>query len=172
MPILMPGGEGYPEALARCDSRPRSGSADVAPLVCRDSARFSVTAADWPAVRARLAGLSRDRVSRADGTCLQGGCLVIATGEECLAFATLTAVPGAVAQSGSAPRSHRGGQGFKSPQLHMILYATPRPAESGSDLRIPGERRRPSPVGSAYARGQIRSCNWHYLIFMQQRVQQ
>ncbi len=26
--------------------------------------------------------------------------------------------PGAVAQSGSAPRSHRGGQGFKSPQLH------------------------------------------------------
>src|SRR5215469_14905969 len=26
---------------------------------------------------------------------------------------------GAVAQSGSAPRSHRGGQGFKSPQLHM-----------------------------------------------------
>src|SRR4029077_16301757 len=25
---------------------------------------------------------------------------------------------GAVAQSGSAPRSHRGGQGFKSPQLH------------------------------------------------------
>src|SRR4051812_581733 len=28
------------------------------------------------------------------------------------------AVPGAVAQTGSAPRSHRGGQGFKSPQLH------------------------------------------------------
>ncbi len=25
---------------------------------------------------------------------------------------------GAVAQSGSAPRSHRGGQGFESPQLH------------------------------------------------------
>ena len=33
-------------------------------------------------------------------------------------FATLSGVPGAVAQSGSAPRSHRGGQGFKSPQLH------------------------------------------------------
>ncbi len=33
-------------------------------------------------------------------------------------FATLTDVLGAVAQSGSAPRSHRGGQGFKSPQLH------------------------------------------------------
>jgi hypothetical protein len=27
---------------------------------------------------------------------------------------------GAVAQSGSAPRSHRGGQGFKSPQLHQF----------------------------------------------------
>src|SRR6266516_113392 len=34
-------------------------------------------------------------------------------------FATLTGVLGAVAQSGSAPRSHRGGQGFKSPQLHF-----------------------------------------------------
>jgi hypothetical protein len=33
-------------------------------------------------------------------------------------FARLTQVLGAVAQSGSAPRSHRGGQGFKSPQLH------------------------------------------------------
>jgi hypothetical protein len=33
-------------------------------------------------------------------------------------FARLTEVLGAVAQSGSAPRSHRGGQGFKSPQLH------------------------------------------------------
>src|SRR5262249_3827181 len=33
-------------------------------------------------------------------------------------FATLAPVLGAVAQSGSAPRSHRGGQGFKSPQLH------------------------------------------------------
>src|SRR3954466_13705254 len=28
-------------------------------------------------------------------------------------------VEGAVAQSGSAPRSHRGGQGFNSPQLHQ-----------------------------------------------------
>ena len=28
---------------------------------------------------------------------------------------------GAVAQSGSAPRSHRGGQGFESPQLHHIF---------------------------------------------------
>lgn len=27
---------------------------------------------------------------------------------------------GAVAQTGSAPRSHRGGQGFKSPQLHPV----------------------------------------------------
>src|SRR5580704_2196877 len=33
-------------------------------------------------------------------------------------FARLSQVLGAVAQSGSAPRSHRGGQGFKSPQLH------------------------------------------------------
>ena len=32
---------------------------------------------------------------------------------------TLSTVPGAVAQSGSAPRSHRGGQGFESPQLHL-----------------------------------------------------
>jgi hypothetical protein len=35
-------------------------------------------------------------------------------------FATLTGGLGAVAQSGSAPRSHRGGQGFKSPQLHPL----------------------------------------------------
>jgi hypothetical protein len=28
-------------------------------------------------------------------------------------------IEGAVAQSGSAPRSHRGGQGFNSPQLHQ-----------------------------------------------------
>ena len=34
---------------------------------------------------------------------------------------------GAVAQSGSAPRSHRGGQGFKSPQLHQFS-AGRRPA--------------------------------------------
>src|ERR1700729_713337 len=33
-------------------------------------------------------------------------------------FARLAQVLGAVAQAGSAPRSHRGGQGFKSPQLH------------------------------------------------------
>ena len=33
-------------------------------------------------------------------------------------FATLATGLGAVAQSGSAPRSHRGGQGFESPQLH------------------------------------------------------
>jgi hypothetical protein len=38
-----------------------------------------------------------------------------------LSFATLSQVLGAVAQSGSAPRSHRGGQGFKSPQLHRVL---------------------------------------------------
>ena len=36
-------------------------------------------------------------------------------------FATLSQVLGAVAQSGSAPRSHRGGQGFKSPQLHREI---------------------------------------------------
>src|SRR6185437_12886065 len=36
-------------------------------------------------------------------------------------FARLTQVLGAVAQSGSAPRSHREGQGFKSPQLHRVL---------------------------------------------------
>src|SRR5208282_3208490 len=39
--------------------------------------------------------------------------------EEVPAFATLTGGLGAVAQSGSAPRSHRGGQGFESPQLHL-----------------------------------------------------
>src|SRR5580704_13710781 len=39
----------------------------------------------------------------------------------CLSFATLSQVLGAVAQSGSAPRSHRGGQGFKSPQLHREI---------------------------------------------------
>ena len=38
--------------------------------------------------------------------------------EQPWSFARLTDVLGAVAQSGSAPRSHRGGQGFKSPQLH------------------------------------------------------
>jgi hypothetical protein len=37
-------------------------------------------------------------------------------------FATLAAGLGAVAQSGSAPRSHRGGQGFKSPQLHPEIF--------------------------------------------------
>src|SRR5215472_1133986 len=37
-----------------------------------------------------------------------------------LEFATLAPGLGAVAQSGSAPRSHRGGQGFKSPQLHAF----------------------------------------------------
>ena len=37
-------------------------------------------------------------------------------------FARLTQVLGAVAQSGSAPRSHRGGQGFKSPQLHREVF--------------------------------------------------
>src|SRR6201986_4829437 len=36
-------------------------------------------------------------------------------------FARLSQVLGAVAQSGSAPRSHRGGQGFKSPQLHREI---------------------------------------------------
>ena len=44
-------------------------------------------------------------------------------------FATLTQVLGAVAQSGSAPRSHRGGQGFKSPQLHREI-AGQRPCSS------------------------------------------
>ena len=37
-------------------------------------------------------------------------------------FARLTQVLGAVAQSGSAPRSHRGGQGFESPQLHREVF--------------------------------------------------
>src|SRR5580693_8120561 len=41
-----------------------------------------------------------------------------------LSFATLTGVLGAVAQSGSAPRSHRGGQGFKSPQLHPLVLVS------------------------------------------------
>src|SRR6266702_7283865 len=40
---------------------------------------------------------------------------------QALWFARLAQVLGAVAQSGSAPRSHRGGQGFKSPQLHRVL---------------------------------------------------
>ena len=41
-------------------------------------------------------------------------------------FARLSHVLGAVAQSGSAPRSHRGGQGFKSPQLHRVLAGQSR----------------------------------------------
>jgi hypothetical protein len=42
---------------------------------------------------------------------------------------------GAVAQSGSAPRSHRGGQGFESPQLHprSTLANTLRAAVMRSD---------------------------------------
>ena len=44
-----------------------------------------------------------------------------ATSEARPRFATLAPGLGAVAQSGSAPRSHRGGQGFKSPQLHPSL---------------------------------------------------
>jgi hypothetical protein len=50
-------------------------------------------------------------------------------------FATLSAVPGAVAQSGSAPRSHRGGQGFKSPQLHPET-----PGQTSSRLLIHSAR--------------------------------
>jgi hypothetical protein len=47
-------------------------------------------------------------------------------------FARLTQVLGAVAQSGSAPRSHRGGQGFESPQLHQKYAAfKPRLPEAG-----------------------------------------
>src|SRR5205814_3197329 len=38
---------------------------------------------------------------------------------------------GAVAQTGSAPRSHRGGQGFKSPQLHTTKALTSRNASQG-----------------------------------------
>ena len=46
---------------------------------------------------------------------------------------------GAVAQSGSAPRSHRGGQGFKSPQLHHDTL--PRNADPfrATSLRLHGE---------------------------------
>ncbi len=36
-----------------------------------------------------------------------------------------------MAQTGSAPRSHRGGQGFKSPQLHNIKALTSDNADQG-----------------------------------------
>src|SRR5215469_3615741 len=66
---------------------------------------------------------------------------MIAKSENYPAFATLTGVPGAVAQSGSAPRSHRGGQGFKSPQLHILtsqdIGMTPEPS-SGAGVLVSG----------------------------------
>ena len=67
------------------------------------------------------AELSRDRIVAADAPLRQRADRQLAAeSEEYPRFATLTGVPGAVAQSGSAPRSHRGGQGFKSPQLHLV----------------------------------------------------
>ena len=57
-----------------------------------------------------------------------GGAL-LSSASSCLP-AIVRRQPGAVAQSGSAPRSQRGGQGFKSPQLHSsfvdgLAAATP-----------------------------------------------
>ena len=48
-------------------------------------------------------------------------------------------VEGAVAQSGSAPRSHRGGQGFNSPQLHTFTV-TAEPADAVGAYRPGGVR--------------------------------
>ena len=48
--------------------------------------------------------------------------------------------PGAVAQSGSAPRSHRGGQGFKSPQLHTPLNRPSGPSSRGASWEFPQRR--------------------------------
>lgn len=39
-----------------------------------------------------------------------------------------------MAQTGSAPRSHRGGQGFKSPQLHTDKALTGKNASQGLSL--------------------------------------
>src|SRR5699024_12658212 len=63
-------------------------------------------------------------------------------------------VLGAVAQSGSAPRSHRGGQGFESPQLH---HGTQGPVPAGNRaLCACGQarglgRESESPVAGAYS---------------------
>ena len=46
---------------------------------------------------------------------------------------------GAVAQSGSAPRSHRGGQGFNSPQLHRRSEALSEQSERAFPLRYRSE---------------------------------
>src|SRR6266700_3574405 len=51
-------------------------------------------------------------------------------------FATLTPVLGAVAQSGSAPRSHRGGQGFESPQLHKFSQVRGLPQAADRTFKI------------------------------------
>ncbi len=48
---------------------------------------------------------------------------------------------GAVAQTGSAPRSHRGGQGFKSPQLHPVRR--PFPVVGDGLFRSCAQRRSP-----------------------------
>lgn len=42
---------------------------------------------------------------------------------------------GPVAQTGSAPRSHRGGQGFKSPQVHSS--SKPPPGKPGGGFLVP-----------------------------------
>src|SRR6516165_6625338 len=65
-------------------------------------------------------------------------------------FATLTAVLGAVAQSGSAPRSHRGGQGFKSPQLHQVTAV--QLAQAAGSYRDREPNREPSVTLPAWRR--------------------
>ena len=51
--------------------------------------------------------------------------------------ASLRQFQGAVAQFGSAPRSQRGGQGFKSPQLHKtIMGMFPNDGFFGGDVVV------------------------------------
>src|SRR5580658_2230125 len=126
-----------------------SGSADMAAYGSARKAgargsNESLTGQPWAAVVV-IAGLLRVRggVTRREGRMMPimspGSVAVItcpvtsAAGELAArsgqgpSFARLSQVLGAVAQSGSAPRSHRGGQGFKSPQLHLRGLIQTRP---------------------------------------------
>ena len=73
---------------------------------------------------------------------------------------------GAVAQSGSAPRSHRGGQGFNSPQLHTFtaepadaVGAAPSAASRPQEARVSdagrARARRRGAAGSAGSSGPV-----------------
>src|SRR5487761_1809985 len=66
-------------------------------------------------LRGVVAGCRMPMMSPGGGSAASGDART--TAAVCYAVSGL----GAVAQSGSAPRSHRGGQGFKSPQLHREI---------------------------------------------------